>query len=663
MEKDHSNLKVINYGDNKFYNEFINSADKELMAGIERCGGFYIEEELKVLESTYEIMQEIQNLDKEDKAHLHEITDKFRNTAADVMDLIQFVELNREILKHLLEKIDKQTQAFENVNMKTFFIEAYKKKDSTLKHLLEHPGLLRVYFQIKYLYDKLVNETGYKGFAGSGNKKDKNGKSLKEMDINDINKFDENDEEMNFANGKGGFKDHETEIKRNIKRIQAYLSIQSSFFQVHSEDVFKQIGLSVNDYCNIDKLRDKAEQNYNNKKLTKEEFIALELEYEKKDEEEQKLKPCYSMIDLWLVLIHTCLYVMPYYGLALTSSTYATALALPATLSGILQAATPVAAILGGFFFNHITRHNKYRGPYFVSLSLMFIGMILYYIPYAMRNSNQAVGIVLLIIGRMSFGIGGSRLMTRKYLAINVEIWAQSTYSTIFVGLSACAMSVGPGIAAILLFANNADLGITETFGGNIMAFMFIFVYGACLIIFFFVFQGYDKKLDNVATRLELNDHFLNVHENEFEQSTLQGMRNKDAVGKNRRFKVSHLPKVSGKYPELSSSNLHAFKNERNNKVPLLKAYFPNGMTVYTVVIFTVFKSWLISDPRSLFHRSSSSVKTVLQPRCSMGRVLLTDLDCLCDSYCVVRSLVGQENGRQIHFDNRNINLHSRNFT
>lgn len=618
MEKHHSNLKIINYGDNTFYNEFIDIANEEVISGVNKCGSFFIEKELEILSATYDLMNGIRDLRMDNKEDLYEITENFCKTTGDLMDLIQFVETNREILKHVLEKIDKQTKAFENINMKTFFVKHYNREDSTLKHFLEHPGLLRVYFQVKYIYTVLVKNANLEGYAGSKNGKGsrKQGQNLKEMGPEDVNMFDEKDENLEreeVTKVKKVALDYDLEISRNIKRIQAYLAIQSNFFSVHSEDVFKQLSLNVDDYCNIDNLHDKAKENYNNRQLTKDEFIEIELEYEKKDEQPTTgLSPCYSMVDLWLVLIHTFLYIMPYYGLALTSSTYATALDLQTTISGILQAATPIAAILGGFLFNYITWSNRYRGPYFLSLSLMFIGMVLYYIPYTLRNDNKTLGIILLVIGRMAFGIGGSRLMTRKYLAINVAIWAQSRYSTIFVAISALAMCFGPGIAAVLIWAGDVDMGPTDAYEGNIMAFMFIFVYSGLLIIFIFVFDGYDKKLDQKASRLEFGDTFLNLNQNEFELSTLHGMKSKDNVGRNRKFKISHLPKVKNT-SQLSNSNLDAFKNTQQRKnIPVLKAFFPNGMTVYTIVIFTIFKSKLISDSRSFLYRITTSLKRIL---------------------------------------------------
>lgn len=107
--------------------------------------------------------------------------------------------------------------------------------------------------------------------------------------------------------------------------------------------------------------------------------------------------------------------------------------------------------MIGGFVFNYLTKSNKYRFIYFLSLSFLISGNLLYYLSETVKeNHSKGAGLIVLIIGRMMFGVGGSRLVTRKFLAINVEIWAQSKYSAIFVAMSALGMTFGPGLSSFL---------------------------------------------------------------------------------------------------------------------------------------------------------------------------------------------------------------------
>lgn len=113
--------------------------------------------------------------------------------------------------------------------------------------------------------------------------------------------------------------------------------------------------------------------------MTKDEFIEIELRYSAPANPLAQ-KPCYDMLDLWFVLIHTMFYLMNYYGWSATASGYTAALELDAGLTGIIQAITPIAATLYGFLLNHLTRKNRYRYIYFISIGMMFVGNLLYYL-------------------------------------------------------------------------------------------------------------------------------------------------------------------------------------------------------------------------------------------------------------------------------------------
>ncbi len=88
----------------------------------------------------------------------------------------------------------------------------------------------------------------------------------------------------------------------------------------------------------------------------------------------------------------------------------------------MLQAISPLASMILGFLFNYTTATNKYKNSYYLSLIMLLIGNVLYYL--AATPDNKTFGLILLIAGRFFWGGGGARLMTRKYVAINIQIWA-----------------------------------------------------------------------------------------------------------------------------------------------------------------------------------------------------------------------------------------------
>lgn len=210
----------------------------------------------------------------------------------------------------------------------------------------------------------------------------------------------------------------------------------------------------------------------------------------------EKSKACYNLLDLWLVLMHTFLYVANYYGLASTASGYTKSLQIQDALSGIIQAVTPAAATIAGFIFNYFSKSNKYFNIYMFLLPTLIISNLLYYLAETVHvNHNSKLGgLVFLIIGRMFLGIGGSRLISRKFLAINVQVWAQSKYSAIFVGTSALGMTLGPGFSSILQFIPQGTFIGTQVRQYNVMAGVMFLIWIGLFLIFIFRFQGYDKK-------------------------------------------------------------------------------------------------------------------------------------------------------------------------
>lgn len=229
------------------------------------------------------------------------------------------------------------------------------------------------------------------------------------------------------------------------------------------------------------------------------------------DIEEQKQEPCYDMVDLWFVLIHTMFYLMNYYGWSATASGYTLALELDSSLTGILQAITPIGALIYGFLLNQLTISNRYRGIYFVSLGMMFLGNLFYYLVQTFKDS-KGLALFLLIAGRILFGAGGSRLMTRKFLAINVEVWAQSKYSAIFVAVSSLGMTLGPGLSSFLEFIPEGHIGATDLVKHNILSFFFIIIWGVAIILFFIFFKGHNKKSDQNIKKMEYEEYLKDTN-------------------------------------------------------------------------------------------------------------------------------------------------------
>ena len=82
------------------------------------------------------------------------LTVSLKNTSEELKDMVSFVSLNVEILEHVFRKIDKHTLAFDNPLFKDEFKKSYQ-NDSELKHLMEHPAIIKTFFILKKLLGRL----------------------------------------------------------------------------------------------------------------------------------------------------------------------------------------------------------------------------------------------------------------------------------------------------------------------------------------------------------------------------------------------------------------------------------------------------------------------------------------------------------------------------
>lgn len=575
-------------------------------------------------------MQTIKHSKWKDLGSTLKISEQLKELSVDLFQVINFIQLNRLALKQTLSNVEREFKAFESKAFLQFFNDYYNQADSQLKHFFEHPGTLRGYFQLKYLVD-LVK----KGLEKSINNNDYvmpseyKQRPQRKPAIDKIKMFShtENMDEMsNFRNVKLEAKTpdyftNEVELKemngytveilvnkiqKNLSSVGDVMKIQSHFFEVHENNMFKQMNIKVQEYYDKPTLDRAADLNYTNNNLDRNYFIECTVKYDQNKEMGAE-KECYSMLDLYLVYAHTFFYILNYYGLAQTSPDYSKALNLGASTSGVLQAASPAAAIFFGFFINCITK-TKYRFPYLMCLCMLFIGNFLYFIAVSVGGESQTWGLVCLIAGRMIFGSGGSRLMTRKFIAINVPSIYQSKYSTYLVGFSALGITLGPGISSVFEFIPNTSFKL-GTFNVmvttyNILSLVFFLVWLAFFFFFIVFFKGYDVVVEKNLEEMYENEQmlrkkFINL------DTYYKGMKSKSMVQN-----LNMVEKNKHNFLESGLMVNTAFKVEEKNfsnkdgdaihvpgsvvrKKPeetSFRVIFPNVITFFSLWCFLIFK-------------------------------------------------------------------------
>ena len=78
--------------------------------------------------------------------------------------------------------------------------------------------------------------------------------------------------------------------------------------------------------------------------------------------------PSHPPLDLYLTLLHTFIFTFFYYGSIPQSIDQVAALSLSPSLSGLINALTPLSACLSCFHYNHLSKTSYYKG-YILSFS------------------------------------------------------------------------------------------------------------------------------------------------------------------------------------------------------------------------------------------------------------------------------------------------------
>ena len=184
----------------------------------------------------------------------------------------------------------------------------------------------------------------------------------------------------------------------------------------------------------LSKLSD-AEKEGLRKKLTK---YSIEISFA-----QEKQPPSYSNFDPYIVLVHTFFYMLVYYSLFPTASDYLVVLGIAKSNVGAVTAITPLAAAISCFLYNSMTKEGYYK-MYIMSYSCMASGLFLYSLAFTYKS------LALLISGRFLVGWGSGRIMTRKFMTMEIAMEHRTLFNAMLVGITSLAMTLGPGLSALL---------------------------------------------------------------------------------------------------------------------------------------------------------------------------------------------------------------------
>lgn len=480
-------------------------------------------------------------------------------------ELMMFIQANVQTIKAVFNS---RLDAFERVTYRDFYKYVLEQKDECFKAFLLHPSLILAHFLCSTIFDSFPE-----AFSEVENLQ------LVDQNYPKEDKFKETQNERIMINMNTG---NHQQPSANSKDIRKLLVFQEDFFKNRQKTLLEKLEIPPEEYFNVEYFKSKSAKLLADRSLTLDQLLVLSKQYPKPIHSKAEVilkNPSYNQLDLWMVFIHTFFFIMNIYGLAMTSYLYARSLELDSSISGIIQACTPGGSFIFGFWLNYWTQSNRYKIPYITVLTMLFVANLLYFLAETYTDDNSSKALIMLIVARVLMGIGGARLMTRKYVAINVQVWALTKYSAILTGITAFGMCFGPGISALIEFAKPTMIGDAKLEIYNIFAFMFVFIWGVMIFIFLFLFKGYDDTKEQIKEFKEINtpsqvDQVLTI-----EQIDLQ---------KN----LSQILEIS-ENPHLMN-NSHLTHQELELLPPqspiVLWIYHPDKMTLFSLICFLFIK-------------------------------------------------------------------------
>ena len=163
-----------------------------------------------------------------------------------------------------------------------------------------------------------------------------------------------------------------------------------------------------------------------------------------------------SVIGLYLNLFVTFLYLANQYIVAPTSAQYADRLGLGPSMSGLIIGLAPVAALVSAFIYS-LWSNSSFKHPLLFSIFFSVLGNLLYALALQCQSTS------LLFLGRLLTGFGGTRVISRRYIADHVAVEDRLMASSQFVTAGAMGLAFGPLLAALIERSN-----ITLMFRGPI---------------------------------------------------------------------------------------------------------------------------------------------------------------------------------------------------
>jgi len=202
----------------------------------------------------------------------------------------------------------------------------------------------------------------------------------------------------------------------------------------------------------------------------------------------REMQPEGDLTAIVLLTAHALLFSLNFYMILPELFVFSNELGYSPTLAGLLIGVTPLATALFAAFYNGWVNRG-YKGPLLFGSVMIFLSNVAYVYAYSERS------LYLLLASRFIFGIGGTKVIHRRYIANYILRSSWEKYYSKLTAISFVGMIIGPLLYLGVLLYKRLDqsIDVPETF---LLPGYMNSVIWACFTIAFFIFFQDPRKYE-----------------------------------------------------------------------------------------------------------------------------------------------------------------------
>jgi hypothetical protein len=512
--------KIIKSHIGKYIKIFLTILDDE----IKKFYNFYLHLEKEIYMKLNSVLHEEYRYEE---FQLHEIMEeigKIENLIQDVLDLSNFINMNLTAIRKILKKFDKKFNLHSNPIALYYLRHKLKDQSSNLVYVLQfkiidessaiierlHRVLYDVYKTQRYkisLRDldiekmisepllKEINIANLSALSGGGDPSLVR-KIFEKKFRNIIDQVGIIDESNDLIRSNVEFW-HLNSFKAefDMTRIEEYKNVMVDYIEEEKmlDNLIPQVGSEVKNYT------------YKNEKI-------------------------YTG-NVWLTLIHTFLFTMNGFIVQPSNPGYLERLGANPFLTGVIIAMTPLAAIISTFIYSNLV-NSGYKTSYLISIFCLIFGNFLY------SFADFLNSVLFMAIGRIFVGLGGARVVNRRYLIEQIPDQLIMHYSLLYVVMICLGMAAGPGTALVLFSLPEVSYKKLSFNAFTSPGWLLLTLWVAFTGLFFFLFEEHPNIKSDAN---EVYDDFEKIEsvsagfksDSESKQRCLKGLKKMNATFNN----------------------------------------------------------------------------------------------------------------------------------